>query len=49
MVRAKCQDNLEFIQWMKHEFSHRISNNKPYPALQRRNYATLCLAFANNL
>jgi hypothetical protein len=49
MVRAKYLDNLEFIQWMKHEFSQRIATNKTYPALQRRNYATVCLGFADRL
>lgn len=35
LIRAKYQDNLEFMQWMKNFFDHNCSTTE-YDALERR-------------
>jgi len=49
LAKAKCQDNLEFIQWMKWQFSVQINGNKRYNPEARRNYAEINLSFAKTI
>ena len=43
MAKAKYQDNLEFVQWMKGTFEERIQDNGQYNALGRRNNMNIYL------
>lgn len=47
LVKAKYQDNLEFIQWMKWFFNTLIESNQPYDALKRRNNAHVHMLFTD--
>lgn len=46
LVKAKCQDNLELIQWMKFQFSEQISSNRTYDPVQRRKNAGIILSLS---
>ena len=47
LAKAKYQDNLEFIQWMKWHFEEKIKDNEPYNACARRNQAEINLLFTD--
>jgi hypothetical protein len=49
LVKAKYQDNLELIQWMKYHFSEQIKNNRGYDPQQRRGNAVVYLPFSEKL
>ena len=44
-MKAKYQDNLEFIQWMKWYFTPLIKENKSYSPQARRNHCPVYLLF----
>lgn len=43
LIKAKYQDNLEFVQWFKYCIEKEIKND--YDPLKRRNYHDVCLDF----
>ena len=47
-MKAKYQDNLEFIQWMKWKLEQKISGGSHYDAAGRRNHAKINLAFCES-
>lgn len=46
-MKAKYQDNLEFIQWMKWYFTPLIKENKSYNPQARRNHCPVYLLFTD--